>query len=299
MTVEVAVEGRSLSLSNLDKVLYPLDRFTKADVIDYYVRVSPVLLPHLRGRPITTRVFPEGVRGLSFFEKNCPAWRPDWVRTEPVWSESGRRTISFCLIDDLPTLVWAANLAKLELHPSLSVVPRLDRPTVVVFDLDPGLPAGLVECARVALLVRLTLDGLGLASFPKTTGSKGLQVYVPLHTEVDYGRTKSFARAIAVGLEATEPRLVVSRMAKSLRAGKVFVDWSQNDAHKTTVAVYSLRARERPTASTPVTWEEVERCARRRDPRALEFTAAETLSRVERHGDLFAPVLSLRQRLPR
>jgi bifunctional non-homologous end joining protein LigD len=295
---EVVVEGRRLLLKNLDKVFYPETGFTKGHVLDYYSRIAPVLLPHLKDRPITLKRYPEGVNGAFFYEKRCPRHRPDWIRTEPVWSEGNDEFIQFCVFDDLPALVWAASIADLELHTYLHVVPELQRPQFLVFDLDPGPPADLVACCDVALLLRGLLERLGLESFPKTSGSKGLQLYVPLHAAVTYDETKTFAHAVARLLERARPELVVSLMKKSLRPGKVFVDWSQNDDHKTTVAPYSLRARARPTVSTPLRWPEVERTVRRRDPAALIFEASDVLRRVDEHGDLFEPVLQLVQALP-
>lgn len=295
---EVVVEGRALRLARLDKVFYPATGFTKGQVIDYYRRVAPVLLPHLRNRPLTLKRYPQGATGPYFYEKRCPAYRPDWFRTEPVWSEGNQEDIDYCVVGDLPSLIWIANLAALELHPSLSFHDAVDQPTVVAFDLDPGPPAGLVECCRVALLLREIFQGLELESFPKTSGSKGLQVYLPLNTPADYDQTKSFARAAAELLEARHPELVVSQMKKSLRPGKVLVDWSQNDAHKTTVCVYSLRGRERPTVSTPVTWQELERAAGGGDAIGLVFESEAVLARTARLGDLFAQVLTLRQELP-
>jgi len=295
---EVTVEGRSLSLSNLDKPLYP-GGFTKGQVVDYYARVAPVLVPHLAGRPITLKRYPNGVEGQSFYEKNCPSHRPDWVRTAPVWVSERHRTIEFCLIDDLPTLVWTANLAALELHPSLARAVDLDRPTSVVFDLDPGPPAGVLECARVAMWLREVLDGLGLESLVKTSGSKGLQLYVPLNSEVGYKEgTQPFSLALAQLLERRHPEAVVSLQRKDLRSGKVLIDWSQNTRSKTTVGVYSLRARPRPTVSTPVSWTEVEAALEADDAAALVFEASEVLERVARAGDLMAPLLTLRQELP-
>ena len=292
--VEVEVEGRRLSLSNLDKVMYPATGFTKGQVIDYYTRVAPVLVPHLCERPLTLKRYPNGVDGGHFYEKQCPSHRPDWVRSEPV--ELSSKTIQFCVCDDLPTLVWLANLADLELHPSLSKVPEVERPTVMAFDLDPGPPAGIAECCEVALILRDALNRIGLESFAKTSGSKGIQVYVPLNDEgVDYDHgTKPLSQALARHLEAEHPKLVVSSQKKELRKGKVLIDWSQNDEHKTTVSVYSLRARERPTVSTPVDWDEVVAA----DPDALVFEASHVLERMEARGDLFAPVLELEQRLP-
>jgi bifunctional non-homologous end joining protein LigD len=296
--VEVEIEGRPLRLSNLDKVFYPATGFTKGQVIDFYVRAAPALLPHLRDRPLTLKRYPDGVTGPFFYEKRCPAHRPPWVRTEPVWSETAGELIDFCVVDDLATLVWAANLADLELHTALHRFPDVGHPTALVFDLDPGPPADAVTCCAVALLLRDLLDRLGLAAFPKTSGSKGLQVYLPLGGAAAYDATKAFARAVAEGLERARPDLVVSSMKRSLRAGRVLVDWSQNDAHKTTANVYSLRARDRPTVSTPLRWEEVEEAGRGGDAGRLAFEAAAVLARLERHGDLFAPVLTLRQELP-
>ena len=292
---EVEVAGRRLSLSNLDKVLYPEAGFTKGHVIDYYMRIAPYVLDHLRGRPLTLKRYPNGVDAPYFYEKQSPSHRPDWIRTAAVYSRSNDRTIDFTLADDLPTLVWLANLADLELHTSLALASDVTEPTVIAFDLDPGEPATVVECAAVALELRTVFEHLGLEAFPKTSGSKGMQVYVPLNTPVTYKETKTFALALAQLLERRMPELVVSDMKKELRKGRVLVDWSQNDQHKTTVNVYSLRARPQPTVSTPLTWAEVEAAA---EPEDLSFTSAEVLERVAEHGDLFAPVVSLEQRLP-
>jgi bifunctional non-homologous end joining protein LigD len=288
---EVDVEGRRLKLSNLDKALYPEPGFTKGQVIDYYTRIAPVVLPHLRGRALTLKRYPNGVDDKHFYEKQRPSHAPDWVKSETI--ETGDRDIDFVLCDDLPTLVWLANLADLELHPSLALAKSPDRPTVLAFDLDPGEPAALPECREVALLLRDMLADLGLDCRAKTSGSKGMQVYVPLNTAVTYDDTKPFAQAIAQLLEKRHPKLVVSSMKKSVRAGKVFIDWSQNSRHKTTVAVYSLRARPQPTVSTPVTWDEIED-----ESLDLIFQTGDALERVEEHGDLFAPVLELKQKLP-
>ena len=286
--VEVEVAGKRLSLSNLDKVMYPAAGFTKGQVIDYYTRVAPALLPHLRDRPLTLKRYPNGVNGQFFYEKRCPSHAPGWVRREQV------EKIEYCICDDLPTLVWLANLADLELHPSLSLADDIDRPTVMAFDLDPGEPAGLAQCCEVAFILRDALAQLRLESFVKTSGSKGIQVYVPLNVDgVDYDHgTKALSHALARHLEAQHPKLIVSQQKKELRRGKVLIDWSQNDEHKTTVCVYSLRARERPTVSTPLGWEELD------DPEALVFEAADVLERIEERGDLFAPVVELRQELP-
>jgi bifunctional non-homologous end joining protein LigD len=297
--VEVDVDGRVLRLSNLDKTMYPKTGFSKGDLIDYYVRIAPVLLPHLHERPLTLKRYPDGVEGNHFYEKQCPSHRPDWVQTATVWSRHNKKNIDFCLVNDLPTLAWTSNLADIELHTSLSLADAVDRPTMMVFDLDPGAPANIIACCRVGIWLRDLFAQLGLESFAKTSGSKGLQVYVPLNTDgVTYDDTKPFARAVAELLEKQHPKQVVSRMTKSLRKGKVLIDWSQNDDHKTTICVYSLRAKERPTVSTPVTWDEVEAASRRRSGKVLTFEHDEVLERVERDGDLFAPVLALRQELP-
>jgi bifunctional non-homologous end joining protein LigD len=294
----VEVEGKRLSLSNLDKVLYPATGFTKGQVIDYYARIAPALLPHLAGRPVTMKRYPDGVDGEYFYEKNAPKHRPDWVKTAPIWSRHNRRHINYLLVDDLPTLTWLANLASLEIHPSLALATDIDCPTMMVFDLDPGPPANIVQCAEVGLWLREIFDHWGLESFPKTSGSKGLQIYIPLNTPTSYEVTKPFAQALARLLEHDHPKMVVSDMKKELRKGKVFVDWSQNDEHKTTVSVYSLRAREHPTVSTPVTWEEVEQVLKKKDASFLVFEASHVLQRFEKMGDLHAPVLKLKQKLP-
>jgi bifunctional non-homologous end joining protein LigD len=294
---QLDVEGTPVEVRNLDKVLYPKAGFTKADVIDYYTRISPHLLPHLKNRPITLKRYPDGVTGFFFYEKQCPPHRPSWVKTTDVPKSDGSQ-IHYCVIDALPALVWAANLADLELHTFLHKAPALGRPTALAFDLDPGPPAELVQCCQIGLWLKAVFDALGLKSFPKTSGSKGLQVYVPLNTPVTYERTKAFARAVAELLERRSPKTVVSKMQKALRRGKVFVDWSQNDEHKTTVTVYSLRAKDRPTVSTPVTWAEVTAVQKTKNGRTLVFEAADVLARVGKVGDLFAPVLTLKQKLP-
>jgi bifunctional non-homologous end joining protein LigD len=296
--VEVAVGDKVLSLSNLDKVLYPRAGFTKGAVIDYYTRIAPVLLPHLRARPLTLKRYPNGVDAPFFYEKRCPSHRPPWVRTAAVWSGRNEGDIDFCLCEDLPTLVWLGNLADLELHTPLARAPEMDCPTMVAFDLDPGPPATIVECADVALSLKQAFDHLGLQAFPKTSGSKGMQVYVPLNTPgVTYADTREFSHGLARLLERRDPKHVVADMSKALRRGKVLIDWSQNDRHKTTVNVYSLRAMEQPTVSTPLSWEEVEQVADSGEP--VSFTSAQVLERVERLGDLFSDVQTLRQELPR
>jgi bifunctional non-homologous end joining protein LigD len=295
-TLEIA--GRKVDVSNLDKVFYPKAGFTKGQVIDYYIRISEVLLPHLKNRPISLKRYPDGVDGFFFYEKQCPSHRPAWMKTAKVAKSEGG-AIDYCVINDLGALVWAANLANLELHTFLHRAPAITRPTALAFDLDPGAPADLVQCCQVGLWLKEIFDALGLQSFPKTSGSKGLQVYVPLNTATTYEKTKAFAHSIALHLEKEHPTTVVSRMPKVLRKGKVLVDWSQNDAKKTTVNVYSLRAKDRPTISTPVDWEEVKATVKKKHARHLTFEGEAVLRRVEKRGDLFAPVLTLQQKLPR
>jgi bifunctional non-homologous end joining protein LigD len=295
----VEIEGKHLSLTNLDKVLYSATGFTKGQVIDYYARIAPVLLPHLAGRPLTLKRYPEGVDKEYFFEKNATKHRPDWVNTAPIWSEGNQRNVNYILANDLPTLVWIANLASIELHPSLSLAKDIASPRSMVFDLDPGAPADIVQCCQVGIWLRAIFDHFELQSYPKTSGSKGLQIYVPLNTPTSYEVTKPFAHALARLLENEHRELVVSDMKKQLRVGKVFVDWSQNDEHKTTISVYSLRAREHPTVSTPVKWEEVEEALKKKDATLLVFEANQVLDRVRQMGDLFEPVLTLKQKLPK
>jgi bifunctional non-homologous end joining protein LigD len=295
----VEVGGRLLKLTNLDKVLYPQAGFTKGQVIDYYARIAPVLVRHLAGKPLTLKRYPNGVNEQFFFEKNATKHRPDWVKTAPIWSEGNKRNVNYILVDDLATLIWIANLAAIELHPSLSLAKDIMCPRSIVFDLDPGPPANIIQCCQVALWLQEFFDKFGLQSFPKTSGSKGLQIYVPLNTKTSYDETKPFANALARLLEDQHRELVVSDMKKAIRTNKVFVDWSQNDEHKTTVSVYSLRARERPTVSTPVSWEEVERALKKKDSTLLVFEAHQVLERMQKMGDLFAPLLTLKQKLPR
>lgn len=295
----VAVGGRELTVSNLDKVLYPGAGFTKAHVIEYYVAVSDVILAHLRGRPLTMRRYPDGVRGQAFFEKRCPDHRPAWVDTVRLGRpDSDDTVVEHCDVADLPSLVWVANLAALELHTSLAAAPDTAAPTAVVFDLDPGEPADVLDCARVAGWLREVFDRLGLVACPKTSGSKGLQVYVPVNRPVTYGRTRDFALAVARVLERAHGDTVVTNMRRDLRRGRVLIDWSQNHRVKTTVCAYSLRAGSRPTVSTPVTWEEVDGALQAADPAALDFEAGEVRTRVGERGDLFAPVLEVEQALP-
>jgi bifunctional non-homologous end joining protein LigD len=290
--VEVKIGPRSLKLSNLDKVLWPETGFTKGELIDYYARIAPVMLAHLAGRPITLRRYPNGVDSASFFEKNCPSHRPPWMQTVKMGD------VSFCLLDEAADLVWIANLAAIELHPSLATDDDLERPTTIVFDLDPGPGADVLTCGQVALLLREALSSLSLTSLVKTSGSKGLQLYVPLNTPVSYEQTKPFSLALAQVLERAHRDLVVTTQDKSVRPNKVLIDWSQNTSFKTTVSVYSVRARPRPTVSTPVTWDEVEAACDAGDADALVFEAAAVLDRVERFGDLMAPLLTTKQKLP-
>jgi bifunctional non-homologous end joining protein LigD len=296
--VEVSVGDVSLSLSNLDKLMYPQAGFTKGHVIDYYTRVAPVLLAHLRDRPLTLKRYPDGVEKGHFYEKRCPKHRPVWVETASVWSGRSEGYIDYCLCSDLPTIVWLANLADLELHTPMARAVDPDEPTMIAFDLDPGPPAGIVECSRVALVLRQAFAHFGLEGFAKTSGSKGMQVYLPLNVPgVTYEDTRAFSRGVAQVLARRAPDEVLIDMNKAKRTGKVFVDWSQNDRHKTTVNVYSLRAMDRPTVSTPVTWDEVSDCADSGEP--LSFVSAEVLERVAALGDLFSPVQTLQQELPR
>ncbi len=295
--VVVDVQGRQVALTNLHKVLYPSVGFAKAQVVDYYTRIAPVLLPHLAGRALTRKRYPDGVEGSVFFEKNAPRGTPEWVRTERLpspGSSKGRETIDYVVVDDLATLVWTANLASLELHTHMWRVntahpdPEQCPPDMVVFDLDPGPPATIVECCQVAQLLRPLLEADGLQPVAKTSGSKGLQLYARADAFDSAEATSAYAKALAQRLEKEHPDLVVHRMTKALRPGKVLVDWSQNSAAKTTVSVYSLRARERPTVSTPVTWDEVAGCT---SPEDLVFTSDDVLHRVDTLGDLFAPLL--------
>jgi bifunctional non-homologous end joining protein LigD len=295
----VEIEGRQLKLTNLDKVLYPAAGFTKGQIIDYYARIAPVLVPHLKNKPLTLKRYPNGVDSLPFFEKNATKHRPEWVKTVPIWSEGNQRDVNYILCNDLATVVWVANLAAIELHPSLSLAQDIMCPRSLVFDLDPGPPANIVQCCQVGLWLREIFRHFNLQSFPKTSGSKGLQIYVPLNTNTSYDETKPLAHALARLLEDEHRDLVVSDMKKAIRTNKVFVDWSQNDEHKTTISVYALRARERPTVSTPVTWDEVENTLKKKNAKLLVFESKQTLDRVEKMGDLFAPLLNLKQKLPK
>lgn len=292
------VGDRELAVSNLDKVLYPETGFTKGDLIDAYADLAEVLLPHLRGRPVTLKRYPDGVEGKFFYEKRSPKHRPDWVATARIWSESHKAEIDYTLIEDLPTLIWAANLANVELHTSLARVQDLDRPCSLVFDLDPGAPADVIDCARVALRLRALFAQLGLDCYAKTSGSKGLHLHAPLNGTATFAQTRPFAKAVAEVMEARFPDEVVSRQAKARRPGRVLIDWSQNDAHKTTASVYSLRARERPTASTPLEWEEVEAAAEAGEAAKLVFAIDDLRRRIAAQGDLYAALLGQKQELP-
>ncbi len=300
-TRQVEVEGKELRLTNLDKVLYPETGFTKGEMVDYYARVAPAIVPHLSGRAVTLRRFPEGVDDLdsAFFEKRCPKHRPKWVKTTRVQAGPNAGKIDFCVCDSLPTLIWMAQLAAIELHPSLSLSRAPKRPTVLAFDLDPGPPADVVDCSRVALKLRDLLAQLDLECFAKTSGSKGMQLYVPLNTKTSYEETRPFAQALAQLIAKQTPDEVLAKMGKKTdRSGKVLIDWYQNNERKTTIAVYSLRARNRPTCSTPITWDEVEKAADSGKGDHLVFETADVLKRLDQHGDLFAPVLDLEQELP-
>ncbi len=291
----VDVGGRTVRLTNLDKQLYP-SGFTKAEVVDFMARISPVAIPHLRDRCLTFRRFPDGTDAPGFFEKRCNRHRPDWV---PVSLGPGDRRggIEYCRIEEPAAMVWAANLAAIELHAPMASATDQDTPRAVVFDLDPGPSTSVVECCRLALDAAAVLDAVGLRGWCKTSGSKGLQMYVPLNTPgVTHQLAADFALAVGQVLERQRPGRVTTVMAKTARPGKVFVDWSQNALHKTTIAPYSLRARPQPTVSTPVTWDEVQACADGEDP--LVFEAADVLARVDELGDLFAEVLEVRQELP-
>jgi bifunctional non-homologous end joining protein LigD len=293
--VHVEVDGHRLSVSNLEKVLYPMIGFTKAQIIDYYVRVAPVMLPHIQDRGVTLRRWPNGVTESSFFEKRCPSHRPGWVGTCVGPGDRRGGGIEYCRLDSIAALAWTANLAALEIHAPMARCGAIDSPSMLVFDLDPGQPATIIECCQVALEIQEVLETVGLASFPKTSGSKGMQLYAPLNTPHEHQHAADFALAVAQLLEKKLSKLVLSNMTKKLREGKIFVDWSQNSRHKTTIAPYSLRAKDRPTVSTPLTWDEVGDGA---DGEPLGFEASEVLERIEEHGDLFADTLTLEQELP-
>jgi bifunctional non-homologous end joining protein LigD len=290
----VEIDGRRLSVSNLDKVLYPLVGFTKAQVIDYYVRVAPTMLAHIGDRGVTLRRWPNGVNEQSFFEKRCPSHRPEWLSTCGGPGDRGG-AIDYCCLSEIAALAWTANMAALEIHSPMARCGDIESPTMVVFDLDPGAPASIIECCQIALEVRDVLEHLGLESYAKTSGSKGLQIYVPLNTPHTHDDASAFALAVGQLLEKQHPKRVVVNMAKAVRANKVFIDWSQNSRHKTTIAPYSLRANERPTVSTPIDWDEVAAGA---DGEPLIFEAADVLERIEERGDLFAGTVQKKQVLP-
>jgi bifunctional non-homologous end joining protein LigD len=292
-----AIDGRRLAIRNLDRVIFPDTKTTKGELLDYYVRIADMMLPHLRERLLHMHRYPEGVEGPRFWQKACPESRPAWVPTAPVWSRDKRENIDYCVVNELATLLWAVNIGSIELHTSLHRREDLDRPTTLAFDLDPGEGVGLVECCELALRLRDVLSGIGLESLPKTSGSKGLQVFVPLNTSVSYATTKPVSRAVAELLEAEAPDAVVSRMAKPLRAGKVLVDWSQNTTHKSMACAYSVRAKRRPTVSTPITWTEVEHAVDAGDASSLVFEMGDVIERVGRHGDLFEATLTTSQPL--
>jgi bifunctional non-homologous end joining protein LigD len=289
-TLEIEVDGRTLRLSTLDRMLWPEASFTKGQMFDYYTRLAPALLPHIVERPLTLGRFPEGVDRYGWYQTQCRG-APDWLPTQSVGTQD------YCLVNDLPSLLWVANVGGIELHPFLARADRVEQPTAVVFDLDPGPPADAVDCCRVALWLREELAARGLASFPKTSGSLGLHVYVPLNAPHRYDETKPFAREIAGVLAERHPGEVTATMTRSLRRGKVFVDWGQNDLSRSTIAPYSLRAMPWPTVSTPLAWEEVERALDERRAELLTFLAGEMVERLDRLGDLFAPVLELTQAL--
>jgi bifunctional non-homologous end joining protein LigD len=291
---EFTVDGRQLQIRNLDRVIFPATGTTKAELLEYYTRIADAMLPHLRERLLHMHRYPEGVDGPRFWQKGCPDFRPDWMPVAPVWSRDKGENIDYCVVNELASLLWAVNIGSIELHTSLHLRDQLHRPTALAFDLDPGEGAGILDCCEVALRLRDLLGGVGLQTLAKTSGSKGLQVYVPLNSEVTYEDTKPISHRIAELLEEQTPDKVVSRMAKSARAGKVLVDWSQNTEHKSMVCAYSVRAKQRPTVSTPLTWAEVEQAS---DAESLSFEMADVLERVAQHGDLFAPVLRTTQEL--
>ena len=291
------IDGKEVKISRTDKVYYPQTGFTKGEVLKYYIDIAPAMLPHLHDRPLSSKRYPDGVEGLSFFEKNCPAHRPDWIETTAVWSDQKKADTNYCVINDLAALIWSANLGVLEFHTSLSKKTKIDSPTAMVYDLDPGEGTTIVECCQVALWVREALEGAGFECFAKTSGSKGLQLYVPLNSNAHYDQTKALAHELALELERQHPDKVVSKMAKVLRTNKVFIDWSQNDEHKTTVCVYSTRAKPTESASTPVKWDEVRAALKKNSPELLKFTPAQVVKRFQKFGDLFERVLKKKQAL--
>lgn len=296
---QLEIGGRRLEIRNLDRVVFPRTGTTKAELLDYYVRIADAMLPHLRDRLLHMHRYPEGVEGPRFWQKACPEYRPDWILTAPVWSRDKQADIDYCVVNELAALLWAVNIGSIELHTSLHLRHDLHRPNVIAFDLDPGEGADVLRCADVAMRLRDLLERLGLRSLVKTSGSKGLQVYVPLAGNASYTETKPLSRAIAEQLETETPEAVLSRMAKRLRAGKVLIDWSQNTEHKSMVCVYSVRAKRRPTVSTPVTWAEIEQALDSGDGGRLVFEMGDIVERVSAQGDLFQPVLTTTQELPR
>ena len=290
-------KNQKLEFTNLEKIFYPATGFTKGDLLKYYSDIAEFILPHLKNRAITMKRFPDGVNGLFFYEKQCPAYAPEWIQTTKVARENGS-SINYCMVNDLRSLLWMGNIANLEFHTFLHKASKTLKPDAMAFDLDPGAPADINTCAQVALMLRKLLDSINLESFPKTSGSKGLQVYVPLNTPCSYDETKQFAHNIAIALEQQHPEVIVSKMPKKLRSGKVLIDWSQNDKHKTTACVYTLRAKQIPTVSTPLTWDEVAYAVKKKKAALLNFDSVNVLKRVRKSGDLFAAVLTLKQKLP-
>jgi bifunctional non-homologous end joining protein LigD len=295
----ISVGGHKLEVSNLDKVFYPKVGFTKGDLIDYYRSISEVLLPHLKGRPVTLKRYPDGVEGFTFYEKSCPEHRPSFIKTVAIRRKRDDKDVNYCQLNTEAALTWASNLANLELHVALGSARAPHKPHSVVFDLDPGEGTGVLECAEIAVRLRDLFSELGRESLVKTSGSKGLQLFVPLNTKVTYEDTRPWAKTVAARLEGETPDEIVIKPSKDARRGRVFIDWSQNHPAKTTVCVYSLRARERPTVSTPVTWDELTSALEAGDPNRLVFTYDDVLKRVGRDGDLFEPVRTLKQRLPK
>lgn len=294
----VEISGRRLSLSNLEKDLYPSYGFTKAHILEYYRRIAKFILPHLKDRALTLKRYPEGVEKDFFFEKRCPSHRPGWLKTANV-SRHSEETMTVCLVNDLETLIWVENLASVELHVPLARAGSPETPDSMVFDLDPGDRANILDCAKVALILLELLSGLGLASYVKTSGKKGLHVYVPLNRkETTFEDTKKFSKAVAIIMQKNYPDLVTAKMAKEYRKGRVFINWSQNDSSKTMICVYSLRARERPVVSFPLEWPELQSLAGQGDPEKLQVLHSEAVRRAEKQGDLFREVLVKKQKLP-
>jgi bifunctional non-homologous end joining protein LigD len=295
----VKIGKTQVNLSNLEKILYPQVKFTKGQVIEYYLKMSSIIVPHVKNRPLTLKRYPNGVDGMMFYEKRCPPHAPPWIKNVTVTSRREEGKLTYCVIDGAASLVWVANLASLELHTLLFTGADLYRPTWMVFDLDPGPPATVMDCIPIAIKMRDMLRKLGLESFVKVSGSKGLHMWVPLNRkEITFDQTKSFSHAIAQIMERDNPDRVLSNMKKELRKGKIFIDWSQNDEHKTTVSAYSLRAKEEPTVSAPVDWDELLTAQKKKDPNRLKFLAADVIKRVDKVGDLFEPVLKMKQKLP-